>query len=87
MGGDMTEREGSAWAANRRGDIDRRTLLATAASLAAGAAGATLGLPGRAMAQSEVFKLGWVRPTTGRLVSSFSMLYVGGLIRPRSRRS
>jgi ABC-type branched-subunit amino acid transport system substrate-binding protein len=26
------------------------------------------------------FKLGWVRPTTGRLASSFAPLYIGGLI-------
>jgi ABC-type branched-subunit amino acid transport system substrate-binding protein len=28
----------------------------------------------------EVFRIGWIRPTTGRLASSFAPLYVGGLI-------
>jgi branched-chain amino acid transport system substrate-binding protein len=28
----------------------------------------------------EVLKIGWIRPTTGRLASSFAPLYVGGLI-------
>jgi ABC-type branched-subunit amino acid transport system substrate-binding protein len=33
-----------------------------------------------AQAQQDDFKIGWVRPTTGRLASSFAPLYIGGLI-------
>ena len=44
--------------------------------LGAGAAA----LLARNAAASDPFKLGWVRPTTGRLASSFAPLYVGGLI-------
>jgi branched-chain amino acid transport system substrate-binding protein len=32
------------------------------------------------LAKGAPFKLGWVRPTTGRLASSFAQLYIGGLI-------
>ena len=32
------------------------------------------------MAQQQNFTVGWVRPSTGRLASSFAPLYVGGLI-------
>ncbi|MGC3975646.1 MAG: ABC transporter substrate-binding protein [Nitrospira sp.] len=51
--------------------ISRRTLM--------GATGAAL-LGPAARAAGEPFRLGWVRPTTGRLASSFAPLYVGGLI-------
>lgn len=30
--------------------------------------------------EGESFRLGWIRPTTGRLSSSFAPLYIGGLI-------
>ena len=61
------------------GSIDRRTLLRYAAhgGLAA-ALGASAGGP--ALAQQQALKLGWIRPTTGRLASSFAPLYFGGLI-------
>jgi branched-chain amino acid transport system substrate-binding protein len=61
------------------GSIDRRTLLRYVAhgGLAA-ALGASAGGP--AFAQQPAFKLGWIRPTTGRLASSFAPLYFGGLI-------
>jgi len=32
------------------------------------------------VAAGDVFKLGWVRPTTGRFASSYAQIYVGGLI-------
>jgi ABC-type branched-subunit amino acid transport system substrate-binding protein len=64
------------------GSLDRRDFLTGAARLGAGLLGASaFGLPlmGSAAA-AEPFKLGWLRPTTGRLASSFAVLYVGGLI-------
>ncbi|HEX2890564.1 ABC transporter substrate-binding protein [Vineibacter terrae] len=64
------------------GSIDRRAFLQAAGRLGVGALGASsLGLAaGVARADAEPFKIGWVRPTTGRLASSFSVLYIGGLI-------
>lgn len=56
------------------GSIDRRDFLAAAAALGAGLFGAP------ALAQQPAFNVGWVRPSTGRLASSFAPLYVGGLI-------
>ena len=61
-----------------------RTVLEIGGSMATrreilGAAAATL-VAGRAQAEADPFRLGWVRPTTGRLASSFAPLYVGGLI-------
>jgi branched-chain amino acid transport system substrate-binding protein len=65
----------------RDGSLDRRDFLATAGRLGAGVFGASaLGLPLLARAETQPFKIGWVRPTTGRLASSFAPLYVGGLI-------
>src|SRR5580698_5614104 len=56
--------------------IDRRALLRLAARAGVAALGA-----GQAFAQQPPpFKLGWIRPTTGRLASSFAPLYFGGLI-------
>ncbi|GGC87369.1 ABC transporter substrate-binding protein [Chelatococcus reniformis] len=72
----MTER--TLWVDRKQG-IDRRDLMTAAAGLFAGVMGAPR-FVGQAMAQSEPFRVGWVRPTTGRLVSSFTMLYVGGLV-------
>jgi len=64
----------------RDGSIDRRDFLRAASRLGIGAFGASsLGLASVAEAQ-EPFSIGWVRPTTGRLASSFSILYIGGLI-------
>ena len=64
------------------GSLDRREFVRAASRL-----GASLGLsmgglaPLLAAAQSrDPLKLGWIRPTTGRLASSFAPLYVGGLI-------
>ena len=54
-----------------RNEVSRRGLLGT---------GSAALLAGRARADAEPFRLGWVRPTTGRLASSFAPLYVGGLI-------
>jgi branched-chain amino acid transport system substrate-binding protein len=68
----------------RDGALDRRGFLTTAGRLGAGFFGASaLGLPllaAPARAAAEPFAVGWVRPTTGRLASSFAPLYVGGLI-------
>jgi branched-chain amino acid transport system substrate-binding protein len=56
--------------------IDRRALLRLAAQAGVAALGA-----GQAFAQQPPpFKLGWIRPTTGRLAYSFAPLYFGGLI-------
>ena len=55
----------------RTNTLRRRTLL--------GASSAVL-FAGGSRAESEPFRVGWVRPTTGRLASSFAPLYVGGLI-------
>jgi branched-chain amino acid transport system substrate-binding protein len=62
----------------RDGSIDRRALLRSAAQVGVAAFGASLG--GSAFAQQQALKLGWIRPTTGRLASSFAPLYFGGLI-------
>jgi branched-chain amino acid transport system substrate-binding protein len=60
----------------RRDVIDRRALLRLAAQ-----AGVAFGMGGSAFAQQQQpFKIGWIRPTTGRLASSFAPLYFGGLI-------
>ena len=54
--------------------LDRRQMLVgTAAGLAAGV---TL----RRAHGEEVVRIGWIRPTTGQLASSFAPLYIGGLI-------
>lgn len=58
----------------RRMTFDRREFLGGVAALGAGA------LTGAARAADEAFKVGWVRPTTGRLASSYAPLYIGGLI-------
>lgn len=76
----MTDRTKPAFGLRRDGSIDRRDFLRTAGRLGVGAFGASsLGLAGIAAAQ-QPFSLGWIRPTTGRLASSFSYLYIGGLI-------
>jgi len=54
--------------------IKRRDLMLSAA---AGLAG---GLAVHRVHGDEVLRIGWIRPTTGRLASSFAPLYVGGLI-------
>jgi ABC-type branched-subunit amino acid transport system substrate-binding protein len=57
--------------------IDRRALLRLAAQIGVASFGAAS--PGFAE-QPQPFKIGWIRPTTGRLASSFAPLYFGGLI-------
>jgi branched-chain amino acid transport system substrate-binding protein len=54
--------------------LDRRVFLSGLAALGASSFGRA------ALAAEEVFNLGWVRPTTGRLASSYAPLYIGGLI-------
>ena len=60
------------------GSLDRRAFLATAGRLGVGMMG--MGAAPLLMAQQQNFTVGWVRPSTGRLASSFAPLYVGGLI-------
>ena len=65
---------------NRDGSINRRALMATAARLGLGAG---LAAPMSLLAQSSAanaFKVGGVRPTTGRFASSFAPVYVTGLM-------
>ena len=52
----------------------RRTFLTGAVALGASALGRM------AFAADDAFNIGWVRPTTGRLASSYAPLYIGGLI-------
>jgi len=76
----MTDSKKPPFGLRRDGSIDRRDFLRTAGRLGVGAFGmSSLGLAGVADAQ-QPFNIGWVRPTTGRLASSFSYLYIGGLI-------
>ena len=60
------------------GSLDRRGFLSTAGRLGVGMMG--MGAAPLLMAQQQQFTVGWVRPSTGRLASSFAPLYVGGLI-------
>lgn len=71
----MTNHSGFVW----KDGIGRRNLLRLAAG---GTAGIALlgGLSRGGRANDGEFRIGWVRPTTGRLASSFAPLYVGGLI-------
>lgn len=55
----------------------RRAVLAGGTAIAASAG---LGWSGSGRAQAGPLKIGWLRPTTGRLVSSFAPLYVSGQI-------
>jgi ABC-type branched-subunit amino acid transport system substrate-binding protein len=76
----MTDMKKPPFGLRADGSIDRRDFLRTAGRLGVGAFGASsLGLGSVARAQ-QPFSLGWIRPTTGRLASSFSYLYIGGLI-------
>jgi ABC-type branched-subunit amino acid transport system substrate-binding protein len=76
----MSDSKKPPFGLRRDGSIDRRDFLSTAARIGVGALGASsLGLASAARAE-EKFNIGWVRPTTGRLASSFSYLYIGGLI-------
>src|ERR1700682_5132312 len=57
-----------------RSDVPRRDFLRGAAALGA------YSWTGPAFAADETFNIGWIRPTTGRLTSSYAPLYIGGLI-------
>lgn len=58
----------------QRTALDRRLFLGSIAALGASAYGR------RSLAADDSFNIGWVRPTTGRLASSYAPLYIGGLI-------
>src|SRR5258707_13422848 len=74
----MTDSKKPPFGLRRDGSIDRRDFLRTAGRLGVGAFGmSSLGLAGVADAQ-QPFNIGWVRPTTGRLASSLSYLYIRG---------
>ena len=76
----MTNSKSLPFGLQRDGSIDRRGFLRTAGRLGVGAFGlSSLGLASAARA-ADPFNIGWIRPTTGRLASSFSYLYIGGLI-------
>src|SRR5260221_14296690 len=76
----MTDSKKPPFGLRRDGSIDRRDFLRTAGRLGVGAFGlSSLGFAG-AVEAAEPFNIGWGRPTTGRLASSFSYLYIGGLI-------
>jgi branched-chain amino acid transport system substrate-binding protein len=63
------------------GALDRRDFLLTAGLIGTGAFGiSSLLLQTGVALAAEPFRIGWVRPTTGRYASSYSNLYVGGLI-------
>ena len=77
----MTDSKRPPFGLRRDGSIDRRDFLRTAGRLGVGAFGlSSLGLASGIAQAQQPFNIGWVRPTTGRLASSFSMLYIGGLI-------
>lgn len=61
------------------GSLDRRGFLDWAGRLAVGTGLAGAGLVPAARA-AQPFRIGWVRPTTGRLASSYAPLYVTGLM-------
>ena len=77
----MTDSKKPPFGLRRDGSIDRRDFLRTAGRLGVGAFGlSSLGLANGIAQAQQPFNIGWVRPTTGRLASSFSYLYIGGLI-------
>jgi hypothetical protein len=77
----MTDSKRPTFGLRRDGSIDRRDFLRTAGRLGVGAFGvSSLGLASGIAQAQQPFNIGWVRPTTGRLASSFSYLYIGGLI-------
>ena len=77
----MTDSKRPPFGLRRDGSIDRRDFLRTAGRLGVGAFGlSSLGLANGIAQAQQPFNIGWVRPTTGRLASSFSYLYIGGLI-------
>jgi ABC-type branched-subunit amino acid transport system substrate-binding protein len=75
----MADKKSNPFGLKADGSIDRRQFMQAAGVLGAGMLGASaFGLP--AFAQPKPLNIGWARPTTGRLASSFAVLYVGGLI-------
>src|SRR5258708_22332122 len=76
----MTNSKKPPFGLQRDGRIGRRDFLRAAGRLGVGAFGlSSLGLASAAHA-ADPFNIGWIRPTTGRLASSFSYLYIGSLI-------
>jgi branched-chain amino acid transport system substrate-binding protein len=71
---DESRLQGGDMMTTRCNALDRRLFLGGVAALAARASVDT------ALAAEETFNIGWVRPTTGRLASSYAPLYIGGLI-------
>jgi ABC-type branched-subunit amino acid transport system substrate-binding protein len=61
------------------GEISRRSLLKAASKLALLSGTAGIGFPLAAGAADD-FRIGWIRPTTGRLASSYAPLYAAGLM-------
>lgn len=74
----MSDKQFLPFGLDADGSLDRRGFLSTAGRLGAGMLG--MGAAPLLMAQQQQFTVGWVRPSTGRLASSFAPLYVGGLI-------
>jgi len=74
----MSHRKTLPFGLEADGSLDRRGFMATAGRLGVGVMG--MGAAPLLMAQQQNFTVGWVRPSTGRLASSFAPLYVGGLI-------
>ena len=74
----MSDRKALPFGIDADGSLDRRGFLGTAGRLGVGMMG--MGAAPLLMAQQQNFTVGWVRPSTGRLASSFAPLYVGGLI-------
>ena len=73
----MADKKNHFFGVDAAGSLDRREFLAAASWLGAGVLG--MG-PELALAQSQQALIGWVRPSTGRLASSYAPLYIGGLI-------
>ena len=74
----MNEHKKPTFGLDADGSLDRRAFLGAASSLGMGLLG--MGVSPILMAQNAPLTVGWVRPSTGRLASSFAPLYVGGLI-------
>jgi len=61
------------------GRIDRRWFLEAGGKFGVAALGTSL-FPFHAAQAAESFKIGWIRPTTGRIASTFAPTYISGLI-------
>ncbi len=75
----MSEHMDEGVEVRREHRVGRREFLGGAMAAGAGLLAGPLGAV-RTAAAADPFKLGWVRPTTGRWASSFAPLYAGGLI-------